>query len=271
MTAADTSLYGYISIIVGFAFLSIGVAIYLSIRGTKQTSQSAAGSPPKKGGPSLSIPSARSEKAEESSRPTYMKSDSEQMAFTAAERMTDQNYQMGVGTVSLSNSDQFDARENKITPPSTSVEGAEYQHIATFYREEKTGRLLIRIGDRKFSSPSELFNSPHWPQIERLSSELSAWLRSAQEQRPPRPISPPEPPSAPKTAAAPQSMIGQINQILERKLAALGGEQRAVRLMEGPRGDVRVLVGVESYAINEVPYEEIRRLIREAVKEWEKS
>ncbi len=270
MTAGDTSLLGYIFVILGLAFVAIGVAVYLNIHGTKQPSQTAAGSPPTRGNQSLSISPVDSKRITEPSGLPYSQSDGEKMGFSAADKITNQNNLMGVKTVSLINSNQPDSHEDKITASKTSADGEEYQHIATFYREETTGRLLIRMGDRKFSSPSELFNSPHWSQIEKLSSDLAAWLRNAPDRRPPSPAKPPDPASGSKAALGPQSMVEQINQILERKLATLEGEQRAVRLLEGPRGDVRVLIGVESFAINEVPYEGIRRLIREAVNEWEK-
>jgi hypothetical protein len=40
--------------------------------------------------------------------------------------------------------------------------------------------------------------------------------------------------------------------------------------VEGPAGSIRVYLGVEGYdAIDDVPDPEVRRLIREAVSEWE--
>ncbi len=66
-----------------------------------------------------------------------------------------------------------------------------------------------------------------------------------------------------------QSMIEQINEVLRQKLAERESGPRAVRLAEGLGGGIRVYVGVESYSIDEVPDEEVRAIIRQAVKEWE--
>jgi hypothetical protein len=64
-------------------------------------------------------------------------------------------------------------------------------------------------------------------------------------------------------------MIDQINTILERKLAESPQGLKGVRLVEGTGGALRVFVGLQSYAFDEVPDPEVRKVIREAVAEWE--
>jgi NAD-specific glutamate dehydrogenase len=66
-------------------------------------------------------------------------------------------------------------------------------------------------------------------------------------------------------------MIGQINDILQQNIAESGGEYQGVQLIEGPGGSARVMVGVQSYELGEVPDENIQALIRDAVATWEKT
>jgi hypothetical protein len=39
--------------------------------------------------------------------------------------------------------------------------------------------------------------------------------------------------------------------------------------MEGPGGMARVLIGIDSYSIEDVPDEDIQSLIKQAVGQWE--
>jgi hypothetical protein len=65
------------------------------------------------------------------------------------------------------------------------------------------------------------------------------------------------------------SMIEQIDEILQRKMTELAGAPRGVRLVEGAGGSLRVFIGVQSYAFEDVPDAEVKSIIREAVAEWE--
>ncbi len=67
-----------------------------------------------------------------------------------------------------------------------------------------------------------------------------------------------------------QSMVEQIDAILQVKLNAAGMQKWAVRLVEFPNRGMVVMVGLEQYeGIDAVPYERVRKMIREAVVEWE--
>jgi hypothetical protein len=69
----------------------------------------------------------------------------------------------------------------------------------------------------------------------------------------------------------PQSMVAQVDAILQEKLQAEKMQQWAVRLAEFPNKGMMVLVGLEQYeGIDEVPYERVRKLIRASVAEWER-
>jgi len=67
-----------------------------------------------------------------------------------------------------------------------------------------------------------------------------------------------------------QSMVEQIDLILQEKLNAANMQKWAVRLVEFPNRGMVVMVGLEQYdEIDAVPYERVRKMIREAVAEWE--
>jgi len=103
--------------------------------------------------------------------------------------------------------------------------------------------------------------------MEYTLAELNRWFggAGAEELRPKK-----DEEKAVKPPAGKLSMVEQINQILDRNLAEEPGSRRGVRLVDGPAGSIRVYLGVEGFdAIDDVPDPEVRRLIREAVSEWE--
>lgn len=139
--------------------------------------------------------------------------------------------------------------------------------VATLLRDEVTGKLVVKIGEKEYASAKELRDSKDYGRVEFASADLARWFGA--------------PPSATVAARAevdradreepvkPKSMIEQINEILERRLAAAPGVQRGVRLMEGSAGALRVLIGLQGYNFDDVPDAEVRKIIREAVAEWE--
>ena len=139
--------------------------------------------------------------------------------------------------------------------------------VATLLRDEVTGGLVIRVGEREYRSAAEVSVSGDQPRMEYTLAELNRWFGGAGAEGP-RPKKDEE--KAVKPPAGKLSMVEQINQILDRNLAEEPGSRRGVRLVEGPAGSIRVYLGVEGYdAIDDVPDPEVRRLIREAVSEWE--
>jgi hypothetical protein len=137
--------------------------------------------------------------------------------------------------------------------------------VATLLRDEITGELIVRVGDCEYATADELKASEDWKRVEFAASDLTKWLTSA---TPNEQILKKEHEQIPQQ---PPSMIEQINEILKQQLAESPEENRAVRLIEGPGGAVRVFVGVHSYAIDEVPDPDVQRVIREAVAAWEEN
>jgi len=103
-----------------------------------------------------------------------------------------------------------------------------------------------------------------------------------QPQPRPVPVTPSAPPPAPATppgtiakedrpALAANSMIGQIDTILQSRLAGTPLEARGVFLAQSPEGGVNVYVGLTRYmGIDDVPDPEIKAVIRAAIAEWER-
>ena len=146
--------------------------------------------------------------------------------------------------------------------PSVPQAGPRIQ-VASLLRDEVTGELIIQVGDREYRSAEVLRDSQDWIRVEYAASDLSKWIEMPMRRpTPEREVESSDP-------YKPMSMIEQINEILQQKVAASGKSQLAVRLMEGPEGSARVLIGVHSYELGEVPDESISDLIREAVADWE--
>jgi len=143
--------------------------------------------------------------------------------------------------------------------------------VATILREVDTGNLIIRADDTDYRNVDDLMDSIHWSRIERLSSDLTEWLKSKRikESASRAPSFDPKP--LDKEPAAPKSMVEEINQILERRLKTEDTDRKAIKIIEMLDGSIKVYVGVDSYPIDEVPFEDVRALIREAVSEWEES
>jgi len=71
-------------------------------------------------------------------------------------------------------------------------------------------------------------------------------------------------------APAPTSMVGQIDAILQARLAGTPLAGRGVRLVESPQGGVIVMVGVNRYpSLGDVPDPAVQAVIRAAIAEWE--
>jgi hypothetical protein len=127
---------------------------------------------------------------------------------------------------------------------------------------------------------------------------MRPWLEG--KPSPAAPVTPPPPPSKPAPApvhaaspapqpvpakpapvpaqnkkdepsSAPTTMVGQINAILQERIAGTKFASPGVVLMETPAGGVNVYVGLNKFeGIDSVPDEEIKAVIRAAIAEWEK-
>ena len=70
--------------------------------------------------------------------------------------------------------------------------------------------------------------------------------------------------------AASQSIVEQIDEILQSQMVGTPLMERGIRLQESPEGGVLVWVGMEKFeGVNEVPDEQIQAAIRAAISVWE--
>ena len=146
------------------------------------------------------------------------------------------------------------------------VEMDDAASIATLLRNEMTGRLVVKIGDQRYSEAEDIKDPQSLARLEGAAADLIKWLATLDSARPA-----PEAgvaAKAKKPPEKPKSMIEEINEILEERCAK-GGAPSGLRLYEGHEGTVRVYVGVNSYAVDEVPDKKIHRVIKQAVAEWE--
>lgn len=135
--------------------------------------------------------------------------------------------------------------------------------VAMLLRDEVSGELIVQVGDQEYRTAEELRDSGDWTRVEFAASDLTKWIDQPVERRTP------EREMDAIDRSKPLSMIEQINEILQDKIEASGQSHLAVRLIEGTEGTARVLIGVHSYELGEVPDESISNLIREAVADWE--
>lgn len=74
-----------------------------------------------------------------------------------------------------------------------------------------------------------------------------------------------------KEAARPLTITEQISEILDELIEKSGLKGQNIKLMENPGHGVDVYVGLEKFAgVDDVPYPQVRELIKTAVKLWEK-
>ena len=90
-------------------------------------------------------------------------------------------------------------------------------------------------------------------------------------QEAPRPVSRPSTIAKEDRPAAPaNSIVSQIDSILQARLAGTSLEERGVFLAQSPEGGVSVYVGLTRYnGIDDLPDPEIKAAIRGAITEWE--
>jgi hypothetical protein len=74
-----------------------------------------------------------------------------------------------------------------------------------------------------------------------------------------------------KVKEKPKSIVEQVDEILQRRLADSPLSDRLIRLVDAPGGGVEVLVDAKKYeGVGDVPDPDVRNFIQECVKEWEK-
>lgn len=164
----------------------------------------------------------------------------------------------------------------------------EWKEFAHLGRRLSDQRFIVGLDAKTYLDPKELTNDQHLRLLE-LFNDFRKWLQipeASEDQRGDQTVSKPsattssiqKPPVSPpidfeKSAKAitEQSIVAQIDAILQVKLQGTPNATQGIRLMEIPGQGMFVVVGLNKYQdINEVPDGQIRRLIQEAVADWEK-
>ncbi len=154
------------------------------------------------------------------------------------------------------------------------------------WRHSDTQDFVLQFGERVYHSSDDLTPAEK-ETFASLFARMQAWLgvtAAPRQDSAPETASQPEGdkpsitpasvlssmmPSIPEPA--PTSIVAQIDQILQSKLAASPLKDNGIALQETLQGGMQVIVGLEKYDdIDSVPNEEIRVMIRAAVAEWEK-
>jgi hypothetical protein len=165
--------------------------------------------------------------------------------------------------------DSEDTSADQDSVPAITPVGADRIQVATLLRDEVSGELIVRVGDREYSSAEELRASPDWTRIEYATSDLTEWVQTPEVKATVEDQEGEAEQESQTAERKPSTMIEQINTILQEMIEKSGRSELAVRLIEGPGGMARVLIGVHSYEIAEVPDPKVRELIKKAVANWE--
>jgi len=264
MNPENASMLGYILLLVGIALAFIGYAVYLNIRGEK---------------PSVVVQDEASEGQDVKEELSDIDSgDSHaELSNAAEEPIIDLKFDEVVDRSSdflqSEHDDQPIDAEKSTSSFDLIPDDLELIPAATLFREAVTGRIVVKVGDRQYESVDSLKNSKDWPRVQSLSTDLSDWILDKQ-----KPSTPQNKtgivkttPSVDGQSSDPDSMVAQINQIIEKKVESMDEERREIELVEGLLGALEVRVGTEKFPIDEVPYENVRDLIQESVSQWENS
>ncbi len=154
---------------------------------------------------------------------------------------------------------------------------AALHQIAAIKLDPDSGRPVLSIGGQDYTSAAQLRSSSDWYVVKNSLGEIASWVK----EDPPEPrrtsiFGVPRPPAVEskplnqKPALPPVvSMVEQINDIIQEKIKLTGQAHLSVRLIENLQGEVKALVGVESYPLDEIPDPGVQAFIRECVSEWE--
>lgn len=134
------------------------------------------------------------------------------------------------------------------------------------------------LEDQTVSPPAATSQPPAFRPAATASIQTHSSPAPVQSTAPP-PASPTSQPSPPKPTVIPvedrpaapaNSIVTQIDTILQARLAGTPLEERGIFLTQSPEGSVIVYVGLTRYnGMDEVPDPEIKAAIRGAITEWE--
>jgi hypothetical protein len=186
---------------------------------------------------------------------------------------------------------RFIKHPNRVEPPPAQAQQALPQQ-QTGYGLNRTGDLSIlrawrtragklwlemdgkRLDDKYALTPEQVHR------LTTLLTDLKPWVeitappavKAAPAGAQPAKAAAPAAKEAPATPVGMKSIIEQINDVLQVKVASTVYKSRGIQIFEGAGGMVMVQDGLKKYeGIESVPDPEIQALIRQAVSDWEKN
>ena len=161
------------------------------------------------------------------------------------------------------------------------------QAMPTYRKPSPDSELILQVWKEEGKSPVYDMEGKYLKK-DQLPKEILN-LITIQEDKP----SQPEPPQPPSSAAPPPpvvdfteiddddedaeevkmlSVVEEVNDILQKKLIGSPMAGKGIHMMENHNNEIRFWVGLKSYDdVEEIPDPEVRRIIDESVKEWEKN
>ncbi len=166
--------------------------------------------------------------------------------------------------------------------PYTGLPLERFEPLARLYRENSTGKLVTEVDKKIYLNP-DMLSAEHLQKLRQAAEGWNVWLGLQAPILPPTPLKPlpkPEipisiPPFMPEIKPEkprPTTVVGQIDEILQEMVKETSLVNQGIRLVQDPSMGVVVWVGAQKFpGIDEVPSEEIKGLIRSAVKKWEET
>lgn len=155
---------------------------------------------------------------------------------------------------------------------------------------DNAGRLRLKLDGK--STDTTALDSDKRKRLIAILTEMRPWLEAPKTAASPAqpqpasvsgmtPVSSPKPAPAPRAAAltsidddnepvGSQSIVAQINSILQIRLSKTPLAGKGIRLQESPDGGVLVWVGMQKFeGVEAVPDEAIKAVLKTAISEWE--
>lgn len=162
------------------------------------------------------------------------------------------------------------------------VKEISHTRLVTLGRSIKNDQFAVLFGEEWISDASQL-SFVQRNRLEKNLQEAQNWLGvDSKKESIPTPkakkvdstdvVPPLVPPKTAEKHKRQLSIVEQVDEVLQELLESSPLKGKNIRLTELPNKGVTVWVGNEYYdGINAVPDEDVKRIIRQAVKKWEES
>jgi hypothetical protein len=154
------------------------------------------------------------------------------------------------------------------------IDGRDFNHSVQLNARQRSefGQLILALNDWLEAKPAATRQPAEWARgFQDQRQELPAADKQARmSMNPVDVLSNALKADVPKSQLPTESIVSQIDAILQEKLRDSELHDEGVRLMEMPGKGMVVMVGLEKYEqVEDVPNNTIQEMIRLAVREWE--